>query len=214
MRDRVRNSSRQEFERYWRVRLNPTERESLRELCAAKDAASRHRGLEWIELMVHSQAFARDAKAAELAAELLESIANESRGAVRARALGVMRAMIGPWHEKVWAAAWRMAHSRKRTLAELVPSFLLEHLLEHQFEVYYPKVRDALEAGDQRMAEMLDGGYVMGQAEPHEDELAALLRKHGIEPRFASGPPAETVAGSPDRRKCGRRCQTTDQDRG
>jgi hypothetical protein len=77
----------------------------------------------------------------------------------------------------------------------LVPAFVLEHLLEHQFDVYFPKVRDAIEAGDRRMAEMLDLCYAMGQAEAHAGDIVALLRQHGIESRYHYETDTDGTAG-------------------
>jgi len=184
MRNRVKSSRPQAYRRFWTTQLNEVERQSLGRLAASTRPAARRRCRDWIEIVIDSPTFACDPEAADLVVELLEKLAHDGCDTIRSRALFQLGALVQQWHEKVWPVAERLAHDADSTLAELVPSFILEHLLQYQFDTYFPRVREAIEAGDRRMAEMLDGCYLFGQAEPHENEMAALLRKQGIEPRF------------------------------
>ena len=181
---------------HWRVRLNAAEWDALRGLCEVDDVPSRGHGLAWLELVVRGDSLAREPRTADRALALLEPLAGDPRKLVHLAAFGLLEEFLDPWPHKLWSVAGRLIHAPDTEVAELVPAFILESLLEHHFDLYYPLVGDAIEAGDRHMAEALNGCYILGQAEAHFDEIVDLLRRHGIEPRFGRVRADETGGGA------------------
>jgi len=188
--DRVRNRIEESHPRFHdAIRLNDAEKESLRRLCEADNLRSRAHCLAWLHPLVH-QLMLRPSSSAQAAATAgfviacLEPLASDAREAIRGKALGDLSSLVDSWPHKLWPVAVRLAHNADAEVAELVPALILEHILESHFDLYYPHIRDAIETGDRRMVEMLDGCWRVGQARERQDEIDALLRKHGVDPSF------------------------------
>ncbi len=84
--------------------------------------------------------------------------------------------------QKLWPVVERLGASRSAGLRSGVACCVLEHLLEHHFDEYYPRVREKIEAGDRKMLEMLATCHPFGQAESHERQINAFIRRHGGTP--------------------------------
>jgi hypothetical protein len=169
-----------------RLRLNAAERKSLRRLGQTVDPQSRGRLCAWVDVLARYPWSAGNAATADLVFELLEAMANDAQQDVRSQALMLFERRFAERPATAWPVVVRLIHSPDPELAELVPPFILEHILEKHFDRYYPRVRDAVEAGDRRMAEALDGCLILGQAEPHREEIVELLCRHDIVSRYAN----------------------------
>jgi hypothetical protein len=60
-----------------------------------------------------------------------------------------------------------------------VATVLLEHLLEHHFDAYFPRLKDLIEAGSVMLADTLARCWAFGQAESRWAEVEALVEQAG-----------------------------------
>jgi hypothetical protein len=152
-------------------RFNQAERETLRSLAASKRFADRKLCLRWLRQgsSVRSNA--------NLSVELAESLARDPRNAIYSFALSVLEDRIDACPEKVWPAIERLSRTRDRGYIGGLAAFLLEHLLSVHHDEYLAKVRVKLEAGDWRMAVMLDGCWRFGQTEEQYAEITGLVEE-------------------------------------
>ncbi len=164
---------------HFHMRFSKEERCSLRQMAEERGIQSRRDCLDWLYIgsRIHGNV--------GFALELLNQLVDDPREDIHERALCYIGDYIEQWPHRVWPTVERLVRSRRKIL-ELVPSFLLEHLIEFHFDEYYPKVTSSIEQGEHVWLQMLDGCYRFGQTLEHTEEIDTLLREHGIEPRFTN----------------------------
>ncbi len=87
---------------------------------------------------------------------------------------------VGNWiwtdPEPVWEVVLEHGESEDEDMRTGVATVLLEHLLEHHFDAYFPRVRERIEAGAPLMKETLG---MCGRFGLSQDRWAELCRMSG-----------------------------------
>ena len=156
-------------------RFTPAERHSLLVLCYRPFLRDRMLCIEWL------RAGERVRGNTGFIIRLAGKLARDRRTPVRWGALECLEHYVETHPRRIWPVAAQLGRSPDPDLRGGVACALLEHLLQYHYDTYFPKIRDKIESGDQKMLEMLGICYRFGQAERHEDEIDALLRKHSTE---------------------------------
>lgn len=99
---------------------------------------------------------------------------------VRWQALIAVAEWIPSAPEVVWEVVLEHGESPDDDMRTGVATVLLEHLLEHHFDDYFPRVRERIEAGAPRLADTLGMCWAFGDAKARWDEVRSLLRKQGV----------------------------------
>ena len=86
---------------------------------------------------------------------------------------------VGEWialsPEAVWEVVDEHGAAEDPDMRTAVATVLLEHLLEHDFETYFARVRERIEAGQALLADTLGRCWGFGTAEHRWHEVDALL---------------------------------------
>ncbi len=155
---------------YFNMRFNRLERESLRELAASTKLNDRVLCLDWLRNGTSVRANVN------FIIEVGEQLAWDRHEEVRWYAcVRILGSYTGTHPKKIWGVIVRLGATRSPNLRSAVAVGLLEHLLEHHYDEYFPKVREKIEAGDRKMLEMLAISYHVGQAALHKAEIDAVL---------------------------------------
>ena len=107
---------------------------------------------------------------------LLDCLAGDKNNDVRWHAFVLVGDFVEEHPEKVWPIVLRYGSHPSYDMRGAVACCLLEHLLEHHFHQYFPKVKRILLRGDKRFAYTLSRCYFLGQAKVHEVEIGSLIK--------------------------------------
>ena len=163
--------------------LHRLERQSLRRLCASEKLCERECCLDWLTSAVDVP------ENASLRITLLSQLARDEWDALAERALHVLGDCAEGYPERTWSAVVALSASSKPSIIELIPAFVLEHILEYHFQEYFPRIQRLIEAGDEQWLGFLKGCYLMGDAESHTAQVSALLE------RYSTGEPNSRKQG-------------------
>ena len=79
--------------------------------------------------------------------------------------------------EAVWEVVCEYGVSEDEDMRDGVATVLLEHLLEHHFDAYFPRLRERIEAGSPLLRDTLRRCWAFGQAVPRWGEVRALTKQ-------------------------------------
>ena len=87
---------------------------------------------------------------------------------------------VGMWvttcPEEVWSVVLEHGESEDEDMRSGVATVLLEHLLEHHFDAYLPRLRERIDGGALLLADTLGRCWPFGQAEARWGEVQRVLR--------------------------------------
>ena len=78
--------------------------------------------------------------------------------------------------EAVWDVVREFGDDPDNDMRMAVATCLLEHLLEHDFETYFPKVREEILNGRSRMIDTLSSSWVGEADSPNRRKVQAFVR--------------------------------------
>src|SRR5688572_21562450 len=137
-------------------------------LATSADPAERLRALPLIEDGI--EAGEAQADYMKLARALVADPDNDCRW----QAMMIFGGMVKTNPEAVWEVVCEHGTSADDDIRDAVATVLLEHLLEHHFDAYFPKLKQCIEAGESLLADTLSRCWLFGQAERHESEVKKL----------------------------------------
>ena len=109
--------------------------------------------------------------------DLARTLIGDSDNDCRWQAAIVVGESIETEPEKVWEVVCEYGTSTDEDMRVAVATVLLEHLLEHHFDTYFPKLRQRIEDGAPLLADTLSRCWLFGDAIPHEREIEALAAR-------------------------------------
>ena len=139
------------------------------EMVTSVDPAQRLQGLRLMRQQIEAGILWRSFF--DLARTLIADPDNDCRW----QAVIVVGEYIEDYPEGVWEVISQFGESEDEDMRVAVATVLLEHLLEHHFVAYFPRLRERVQGGSLLMADTLSRCWAFGQAEAHWGEVKALL---------------------------------------
>ena len=143
--------------------------EALAKLATSRRASERLRSLRLMREQIESGGRPEDY--VELARPLIEDADNDCRW----QALIVVGESVETNPEAVWQVVCEHGVSDDEDMRMGVATVLLEHLLEHHFDAYLPRLKQRIEAGSVLLADTLARCWAFGQAETRWADVEALV---------------------------------------
>jgi hypothetical protein len=113
----------------------------------------------------------------DLACHLVGDTDNDCRW----QALIVVGEYIETCPDTVWQIVCEHGISQDEDMRDGVATVLLEHLLEHHFDAYFPRLKERIEGGEVLLADTLARCWAFGQAVSRWAEVQALAARSGAE---------------------------------
>lgn len=107
--------------------------------------------------------------------DVARSLINDADNDCRWQALIVVGESIETNPEVVWELIREFGVSEDEDMRTGVATVLLEHLLEHHFDAYFPRLKREIENGSELLADTLSRCSPFGQAEARWREVEVLL---------------------------------------
>ena len=148
-------------------------RGAIHSLAASTDASHRLRAIEAIREQI------AEGQAPEEYAQLCRKLIADADNNCRWQALILAGEWIQLAPELVWSLVLEFGASGDEDMRTGVATVLLEHLLDYDFDTFFPRLRSLIEAGHPMLADTLRRCWAFGKAEPRWDEVSNLLRQHG-----------------------------------
>lgn len=104
------------------------------------------------------------------------ALVTDSDDSCRWQALELVGSFAGDRPQAVWEVLRHHGSSADPALRAAVATGLLEHLLEHHYDAYFPLLREEVERGNARLADTLLRCWLFGGAKRHSREVDRLLR--------------------------------------
>jgi hypothetical protein len=114
--------------------------------------------------------------------EVARRLIGDADNTCRWQALIVVGEYVLANPEVVWQVICEHGVSEDEDMRNGVATVLLEHLLEYHFDLYFPRLKERIEAGALLLADTLARCWAFGQAVPRWVEVEALIEQAGIEP--------------------------------
>ena len=67
--------------------------------------------------------------------------------------------------EQAWSAVLHLGSSPNEDIRAAIATCVLEHLLEHYFDIFFPRLEAAVDAGNEWLADTLRLSWKLGQAQ-------------------------------------------------
>jgi hypothetical protein len=145
----------------------------LAKLAASRSPAERLRSLRVMRKQID------DGRRPEDYLPLARPLVGDADNDCRWQALIVVGESIGSDPEAVWGVVCEHGASGDEDMRVGVASVLLEHLLEHHFDEYLPRLAERIGAGCPMLADTLGRCWAFGQAVPRWGEVEAVARRAG-----------------------------------
>ena len=145
--------------------------DTLRELAASTDPADRLRSLR----LMREGIGAGDDPSIYL--ELAVPLVGDSDNNCRWQAIIVVGETVERNPEAVWKVACEHGTSADEDMRDAVATVLLEHLLEHHFDAYFPKLKQRIESGAYLLADTLSRCWLFDNAIRHKREVESLAAR-------------------------------------
>jgi hypothetical protein len=152
--------SEQEFKRLWqRVQEEPTQY-SLSQLHTMVATSAVH---ERLRALFHMRKQIAAGTPPDTFLPLAHALMSDVDNDCRWQALIVIGEAAEATPERVWQVVEEFGASDDPDMRAGIACVLLEHLLEHHFAVYFPKVQERVESGDQAFADTFSTCSKFGQ---------------------------------------------------
>jgi hypothetical protein len=145
------------------------ERANLAEMATSADVSRR---LEALRLMRERIAAGRSPRTFF---DLARSLIDDPNNNCRWQAVIVVGESIEEAPEKVWEVVCEFGISEDEDMRDAVATVLLEHLLEHHFAAFFPRLEKKIKEGAPLLADTLKSCWPFGEAEARWSEVRALL---------------------------------------
>ena len=165
-----------EFRKVWRLAWQEPSHFSLAELLTMSKSRDPRVRLKALFLMRKQLRNGRPRRYLALAKRL---VADPDKNC-RWQALIVVGEFIRSNPEAVWKVICRRGVSADKDMRAGVATVLLEHLLEHHFSSFFPRVRTRVKKGSWRLADTLSSCLPFGRAKSRWHEVKALLQERRL----------------------------------
>lgn len=169
------------------VRFTPAERESLAALANSARAIDRKQCVRYLRAGVHHPANRR------LLLELIHRLIPDRSPEVRWGGFQLLRTFVEASPEELWPLAVYWGSVKDRSIRAGVACFVLEHLLEYHFSLFFPRVLALIDGGNAEFAYTTACCLRLGQAEKPDNAKAfnrlvdGLQQSHpNVKPYFSS----------------------------
>ena len=158
------------------IRFTRKERESLRRLANSSDVADRKRCVDYISLngTNHRQNY-------DFVFEMCDILIADRSQYVRWQSQVLLRPFTRSHPQKLWPSVMKWGSAGSHDIRSCVACCLLEHILEHHFSEYFPKIESAIKSGNKRLLSTLKICDKIGWAEETEnaERFDRLIAEYG-----------------------------------
>jgi hypothetical protein len=175
------------------ARFTQAERASLSELANSGHAADRKQCVRYLRAGVSNPANHR------FLVKLLHRLIPDRSSEIRWGGFQLLSALVEFSPEEIWPLTVSWGSVKNRSIRAGIACFVLEHLLEHHFSTFFPRVSDLIEDGNAEFAYTLACCLRLGQAERPDNAKAF---DHLVERLQQSHPEVKSYFSSP---RCCRR---------
>ena len=145
----------------------------LKQMSESLDVNTRLRALFLIRKQIEFESASQDYFS------LAQRLINDEDNNCRWQALIVIGEFIETEPERIWEVIREHGESPDEDMRNGVATILLEHLLEHHFNSYFPRLKNQIEGGSLLLGDTLSRCWAYGEAEMKWPEIEALVKQVG-----------------------------------
>ncbi len=157
------------------LRFTLSERESLRRLAKSVDVKERRLCIDYLWLgTYHRQNY-------KFLVEMCDELIPDRSQHIRGQSLLLLGYFVKDQPELIWSQIVKWGSGRNSDIRVGIACYILEHLLQHHFSNYFPKVKVLIEQGNNLLADTLSYCYKLGETEKpvNAKRFDALIEKYG-----------------------------------